>query len=251
MKPITEGEGRAPSGPPPKRPPTRGAATTGTLTEGPLTAGPPAVATSLSKRVFDVVASGIGIVLLSPLLLVLAVLVRRQIGAPVLFRQTRSGLNGEPFEILKFRTMTNDTDEHGTLLPDEQRLPKFGSFLRSSSLDELPELVNVLRGEMSLVGPRPLVARYLERYTPEQARRNLARPGITGLAQVRGRNVLAWEDRFALDVEYVDDWTFILDMQILLQTVGAVLKRDGISTEGHATAPEFLGSQGDQKTDAG
>src|SRR5690554_5078334 len=200
--------------------------------------GLPPVATSLSKRVFDIAASAAGLVLLSPILLVVAIMVRRKIGAPVLFRQVRSGLNGEPFEILKFRTMTNDTDEHGQLLPDEQRLPRFGEFLRSSSLDELPELVNVLKGEMSLVGPRPLVARYLERYTPEQARRNLARPGITGLAQVRGRNELAWEDRFALDVEYVDDWTFMLDLQILLQTVGAVLKRDGISTEGHATAPE-------------
>lgn len=209
----------------------------------------PKVATSIAKRAFDVAASAAGLVVLSPLLLVLALLVRRRIGSPVLFRQARTGLNGEPFEILKFRTMTNETDEQGQLLPDEQRLPPFGSFLRSSSLDELPELLNVIRGDMSLVGPRPLVARYLERYTPEQARRTVARPGITGLAQVRGRNVLAWEDKFALDVEYVDKWTFVLDLQILLQTVKAVLKRDGISSDGHATAPEFMGTEGGRKVD--
>lgn len=201
----------------------------------------PPVATSVAKRVFDVVGAAIGLLLLSPVLILVAIMVRRKIGSPVLFRQERVGLKGQSFEILKFRTMTNETDDEGRLLPDELRLPKFGSFLRSSSLDELPELVNVIRGEMSLVGPRPLVARYLERYTPDQARRQLARPGITGLAQVKGRNVLAWEDRFALDVDYVTNWNFALDLSILLQTVSAVLKRDGISTEGHATAPEFMG----------
>lgn len=209
----------------------------------------PAVATSGAKRAFDLAAAGLGLLFLSPVLIVVALLVRRKIGSPVLFRQKRVGLRGQQFEILKFRTMTNETDADGNLLPDEQRLPKFGIFLRSSSLDELPELVNVIRGEMSLVGPRPLVARYLERYTPEQARRHLARPGITGLAQVKGRNVLAWEDRFALDVDYVNNWTFALDLSILVQTVRAVLQRDGISTEGHATAPEFLGRADETRSD--
>lgn len=203
----------------------------------------PLVATSFLKRAFDVVVATIALVVFSPVLLVVAMLVRRRIGSPVLFRQTRPGLNGKPFEILKFRTMTNETDGHGQLLPDEDRLPRFGSLLRSTSLDELPELINVIRGEMSLVGPRPLVMRYLPRYTPEQARRHLARPGITGLAQVRGRNALSWEERFALDVDYVDEWSFWLDLRILVWTVGAVIKREGISTEGHATAPEFMGTE--------
>lgn len=201
------------------------------------------VATAISKRAFDVIVASVALVLLSPILFVVAVLVRRRIGSPILFRQTRPGLNGVPFEILKFRTMTNAVDEAGQLLPDEQRLPRFGKILRSTSLDELPELMNVIRGEMSLVGPRPLIMRYLRRYTPEQARRNLARPGITGLAQVKGRNAISWEERFALDVEYVDNWSFQLDLRILFWTVGAVLKREGISAEGHATAPEFMGTE--------
>lgn len=206
-----------------------------------LSAASPPVATSLAKRALDLVASVVALVLLSPLLLVVAVLVKRRIGSPVLFRQARVGLNGQPFEILKFRTMTDERDADGNLLPDADRLPKFGAKLRSSSLDELPELLNVVLGEMSLVGPRPLVVRYLSRYTPEQARRHLTRPGITGLAQVRGRNELSWEDRFKLDTDYIDNWNFWLDVRILFETVGAVLNRDGISTEGHATAPEFLG----------
>jgi len=197
----------------------------------------------MSKRAFDVIVAAFALTLLSPVLLVVAVLVRLRIGSPILFRQTRPGLNGAPFEIVKFRTMTNAVDEAGQLLPDEQRLPRFGRILRSTSLDELPELVNVIRGQMSLVGPRPLMMRYLPRYTPEQARRHLARPGITGLAQVKGRNALSWEDRFVLDVEYIDNWTFLLDLKILYWTVGAVLKREGISTEGHATAPEFMGTE--------
>jgi len=201
------------------------------------------VATSFLKRGFDMVVSSIALVLLSPVILVVAILVRRRIGSPILFRQTRPGLNGTPFEILKFRTMTNETDDQGQPLPDEDRLPPFGKLLRSTSLDELPELINVIRGEMSLVGPRPLVMRYLSRYTPEQARRHLARPGITGLAQVRGRNALSWEDRFALDLTYVDEWSFWLDLKILVWTVGAVVKREGISTDGHATAPEFMGTE--------
>lgn len=207
-----------------------------------MTALPP-VATSIMKRAFDITAAAIGLVLLSPVLLITAVLVRQKIGNPVLFRQTRPGLKGEPFEIRKFRTMTEAVDENGQLLPDEERMTKLGQTLRSTSLDELPELLNVIRGEMSLVGPRPLVMRYLDRYTPEQARRNLARPGITGLAQVKGRNALSWEDRFELDVQYVDNWSFLLDLKILVWTVGTVLRRDGINTEGHATAPEFMGSE--------
>jgi len=204
----------------------------------------PPVATSLAKRAFDVGLATLALVVLSPVLLVTAVLVRRKLGAPVLFRQTRPGLRGVPFEILKFRTMTDTVGPDGALLPDEERLTPFGQLLRSTSLDELPELINVIRGEMSLVGPRPLIMRYLERYTPEQARRNLARPGITGLAQVRGRNALSWEERFALDVEYVDGWSLGLDLRILAETVVTVLRRDGISTEGHATAPEFMGEPG-------
>ena len=204
----------------------------------------PPVATSVAKRAFDVALAALALVVLSPVLLVTAVLVRRKLGAPVLFRQTRPGLLGEPFEILKFRTMTDAVGPDGELLPDEERLTPFGQLLRSTSLDELPELINVIRGEMSLVGPRPLIMRYLERYTPEQARRNLARPGITGLAQVRGRNALSWEERFALDVRYVDGWSLGLDLRILAETVVAVLRRDGISAEGHATAPEFMGEPG-------
>lgn len=208
------------------------------------------VATSRRKRAFDVTAASFALVILSPLLILISLVVRFWIGSPVLFKQTRPGLGGRPFTILKFRTMTNQVDEFGQLLPDEDRLTKLGKLLRSTSLDELPELLNVIRGEMSLVGPRPLIMRYLERYSPEQARRNLARPGITGLAQVRGRNALSWEERFALDVEYVDNWSFFLDIQILFWTIGAVLKREGISAEGHATAPEFMGSEAPDAKDS-
>jgi len=205
----------------------------------------PKVASSIPKRIFDIVISAVALLLLSPVFVVIAGLVRWRLRSSALFRQTRPGLNGVPFEIFKFRTMTDAVDSDGRLLPDDQRLPPFGEALRSTSLDELPELLNVLRGEMSLVGPRPLIMAYLPRYTPEQARRNLARPGITGLAQVKGRNALSWEERFALDVEYVDGWTFLLDLKILFWTVGAVLRRDGISAEGHATAPEFMGTETD------
>lgn len=195
-----------------------------------------------TKRAFDVAVALLALVLFAPLMLFLAVLVRIRIGSPILFRQVRPGLYGMPFKILKFRTMTDEVGADGRLLPDEQRLPPFGARLRSTSLDELPELINVIRGDMSLVGPRPLIMQYLSRYTPEQAKRNLARPGITGLAQVRGRNALSWEERFALDVEYVENWSFLLDLKILAATIGVVLKRDGINTDGHATAPEFMGS---------
>jgi sugar transferase EpsL len=196
------------------------------------------------KRVLDLLGSALGIVLLAPLLLVIALVARRTMGSPVLFRQQRPGLRGAPFWIYKFRTMRDARDASGNLLPDAQRLTAFGRFLRASSLDELPELFNVLRGEMSLVGPRPLLLEYLDRYTPEQARRHEVRPGITGWAQVNGRNSLSWEEKFRLDVWYVDHGTLALDLRILALTVLKVFKREGISAEGHATMPAFAAAQG-------
>lgn len=195
----------------------------------------------LIKRLFDIIVSLFALVLLSPVLVVVAILVRRKLGSPVLFKQTRPGRFGQPFQILKFRTMTDAKDGHGNLLSDADRLTSFGKFLRSSSLDELPELLNVLKGEMSLVGPRPLIMAYLERYTPEQAKRNLVRPGITGLAQVGGRNAISWEERFALDVHYIENWSFWLDLRILGMTVVKVVKRDGITAANHASMTEFMG----------
>lgn len=177
-----------------------------------------------------------------PLVTVIAVASRLLMGRPVLFRQRRPGLNGEPFEILKFRTMTDDRCEDGSLLPDADRLTRFGLFLRGTSLDELPELLNVLRGEMSLVGPRPLLVEYLPRYSPEQARRHHVRPGLTGWAQVNGRNAVDWEEKFSLDVWYVDNVSWWLDLKILVLTIGSVLRGDGISRAGHVTSPEFLGT---------
>jgi lipopolysaccharide/colanic/teichoic acid biosynthesis glycosyltransferase len=162
-------------------------------------------------------------------------------GWPVFFKQKRPGLKGHPFLLVKFRTMTDERDETGTLLPDGSRLTSLGRFLRATSLDELPQLWNVLRGELSLVGPRPLLMQYLERYTPEQARRHEVLPGITGWAQINGRNAISWEEKFALDIWYVDNWSLKLDALILVRTFLRVLKRDGISREGHATMPEFLG----------
>jgi lipopolysaccharide/colanic/teichoic acid biosynthesis glycosyltransferase len=164
------------------------------------------------------------------------------IGRPVLFRQLRPGLHGEPFEMIKLRTMRDAVDRSGRPLPDAERLTPIGRFLRASSLDELPELWNVLRGEMSLVGPRPLLVRYLPRYSPEQARRHAVRPGVTGWAQVNGRNAADWETKFQLDVWYVDHWSLALDLKILARTILAVLRRDGISAPGDATMPEFQGS---------
>lgn len=195
-----------------------------------------------SKRVFDLLASSLLIVILSPVMLIVALLVWLVHGSPLIFRQQRPGYQGKPFICLKFRTMNDRRDEHGKLLPDEQRLTSLGKFLRSTSLDELPELFNVLRGEMSLVGPRPLLMQYLDRYTPEQARRHEVLPGITGWAQINGRNALSWEDKFRLDIWYVDHWSFWLDLKILALTVIKVLRREGISREGFATAPEFMGS---------
>jgi sugar transferase EpsL len=193
------------------------------------------------KRIFDIVAALFAIIFFSPVLLVVALLVRIYHGAPILFGQTRAGFKGMPFRIYKFRSMTDARAADGDLLPDAQRLTPLGLFLRATSLDELPELFNVLRGEMSLVGPRPLLMEYLERYSPEQIRRHDVLPGITGWAQVNGRNALTWEEKFALDVWYVDNWSFWLDIKILFTTVWIVLKRDGISQPGHATMEKFTG----------
>ena len=178
---------------------------------------------------------------------VLALLVRLKLGAPVLFRQQRPGSHGKPFALYKFRTMTNARDAQGNLLPDAERLIGLGRFLRATSLDELPELFNVLRGEMSLVGPRPLLMKYLDRYTPEQMRRHEVKPGITGWAQVNGRNALTWEQKFALDVWYVDHQSLWLDLKIIAMTAWKILKREGISQPGHATMEEFKGAFGEQE----
>jgi sugar transferase EpsL len=194
------------------------------------------------KRVFDLCVASTALVTLAPLLLILAALVRIQLGAPVIFRQQRPGLHGRPFTMLKFRSMTDARDAEGNLLPDEQRLTPFGRFLRSSSLDELPELINVIRGDMSLVGPRPLLMEYLDRYTPEQMRRHEVRPGITGWAQVNGRNAISWDQKFVLDVWYVDHLSFWLDLRILALTVLRVAQRDGISQRGCATTTIFQGT---------
>jgi lipopolysaccharide/colanic/teichoic acid biosynthesis glycosyltransferase len=184
----------------------------------------------------------LALLLLSPVLAVLAVLVRLKLGSPVLFRQQRSGLHGKPFTLVKFRSMTDRRDGQGNLLPDAERLTRFGRFLRASSLDELPELWNVLKGEMSLVGPRPLLMQYLPLYTPEQARRHEVRPGITGWAQVNGRNALSWEEKFALDVWYVDNQTLWLDLKIIFLTLLKIVKRDGINQPGAATMNPFGGN---------
>lgn len=191
------------------------------------------------RRLLDLVIAVAALIVLSPLLAAVAALVRFRLGAPVLFRQERAGREGVPFTIYKFRTMTERRGADGQLLPDEARLTRLGRFLRSSSLDELPELWNVIRGDMALVGPRPLPVAYLDRYTPEEARRHEVRPGITGWAQVNGRNAVGWEERLAMDVWYVDHRSLRLDLQILWRTVRAVIRREGISAEGHATMTEL------------
>lgn len=193
------------------------------------------------KRGLDILVAAVGLVLLSPVMGVLAVLVRRRLGRPVLFCQVRAGLQGRPFRLVKFRTMTDDRDASGEVLPDEQRLSPFGRWLRASSLDELPELWNVLKGEMSLVGPRPLLMEYLNLYSPEQARRHEVRPGITGWSQVNGRNATSWADKLAMDTWYVNNQSMWLDLRILGRTVASVLLRRGVTAEGHATAPKFTG----------
>lgn len=195
----------------------------------------------INKRVLDLFLAVPALIVLMPLLLILAILVRFLLGSPVFFKQKRPGLHGQPFLLLKFRTMTDSRDAGGDLLPDSERLTSFGRFLRATSLDELPELFNVLKSDMSLVGPRPLLMQYLERYSPEQSRRHEVRPGITGWAQVNGRNALTWEEKFELDVWYVDNWSLWLDIKILFITVWKILKREGINHPGHVTMEEFKG----------
>jgi sugar transferase EpsL len=200
----------------------------------------------VSKRLLDLALAIPGLILVSPVMLVTALLVWIFHGRPVLFRQLRPGYNNRLFPVLKFRTMTNERGANGELLPDAERLTRLGRFLRATSLDELPELFNVLRGEMSLVGPRPLFKHYLQRYNAEQIRRHQVAPGITGWAQINGRNALDWEEKFRLDVWYVDHWSLGLDLRILTLTLWKVLKREGISQPGHATAEEFMGSGTDK-----
>lgn len=195
------------------------------------------------KRIFDLLLTIPGLLVLSPMILFVALFVRMKLGSPLFFRQVRPGLNGKPFTMLKFRTMTDEIDNQGRLLPDDQRLTLFGKLLRSTSLDEFPALINVIKGEMSLVGPRPLLMEYLGRYTPEQARRHEMRPGITGWAQVNGRNAISWEDKFRLDVWYVDNLSLWLDIKILWMTLVKVLKRAGINQDGQATTKKFIGTK--------
>lgn len=194
------------------------------------------------KRPVDFILSLVALIVLSPILLIVAVLVRIKLGSPVIFKQQRPGLNGEIFNMYKFRTMTDERDGNGELLPDEERLKEFGKKLRSTSLDELPELWNIVRGDMSLIGPRPLLVKYLPRYNAHQARRHEVRPGVTGYAQVNGRNSITWEKKFDLDVEYVDNLTFWRDVQIILKTLKTVLMREGISSDSSVTMEEFAGS---------
>jgi lipopolysaccharide/colanic/teichoic acid biosynthesis glycosyltransferase len=193
------------------------------------------------KRPMDFVLSLLALIVLSPVLIAVAILVRIKLGSPVIFRQKRPGLNEKIFTMYKFRTMTDEKDESGTLLPDQVRLTRFGKWLRSTSLDELPELVNILKGDMSIVGPRPLLVEYLPLYSMEQKRRHLVRPGLTGLAQVNGRNAISWEEKFELDVKYVDSLNLATDVQIVVQTVKSVLRREGISSADNATMEAFKG----------
>lgn len=196
------------------------------------------------KRILDIISSLLAIIILSPLLAVTAVLVKTKLGSPVLFKQERPGKNEKIFTLMKFRTMTDERDENGELLPDEVRLTKFGKFLRSTSIDELPELFNILKGDMSVIGPRPLLVKYLPRYNEHQHRRHEVRPGLSGWAQVNGRNSISWEEKFDLDVEYVDNYSFAMDVKILFMTVLNVLKKEGISSETSATMEVFMGTPG-------
>lgn len=194
------------------------------------------------KRTIDIVCSGLGLIVLSPILLITAILIRIKLGSPIFFTQDRLGKDGKVFKMIKFRTMLDAVDKWGEPLPDEERMTSFGQLLRSTSIDELPELINVFKGDMSLVGPRPLLVEYKELYSPEQFRRHEVRPGITGWAQVNGRNTLGWSERFKLDVEYVDNYNIFMDIKILFMTVLKVVKRDGISQEGHVTMEKFNGN---------
>lgn len=191
------------------------------------------------KRILDFTLSLFALILLSPVMIILYILVRIKLGKPVLFKQMRPGKDEKIFKLYKFRTMTDEKDEHGKLLPDEKRLTKFGKFLRSTSLDELPELLNIIKGDMAIVGPRPLLVEYLEYYNEEEKHRHDVRPGLTGLAQVNGRNSISWEQKFQQDIEYINDLTFINDMKIILKTVGKVFKREGITQQGEATMERF------------
>ena len=195
------------------------------------------------KRPQDFCCALLALIVLSPVLLIVAILVRTKLGSPILFKQERPGLHGKVFCLYKFRTMTSETDKNGELLPDEVRLTKFGQLLRSTSLDELPELLNILKGDMAVVGPRPLLVKYLPRYNEHQARRHEVRPGFTGYAQVNGRNTISWEEKFNLDVEYVDNITFLGDWGIIFKTVKTVLLREGINSESSVTMEEFMGTE--------
>lgn len=194
------------------------------------------------KRILDIISSLLAIIILSPLLAVTAVLVKAKLGSPVLFKQERPGKDEKIFTLMKFRTMTDERDENGELLPDEVRLTKFGKFLRSTSIDELPELFNILKGDMSVIGPRPLLVEYIPRYNEHQHRRHEVRPGLSGWAQVNGRNTVSWEDKFDMDVHYVDNYSFAMDVKILFMTVLNVLKKEGISSETSATMEVFMGT---------
>lgn len=193
------------------------------------------------KRLIDIVCSGLGLIIISPILLIVAVLIRIKLGSPIFFTQDRVGKDGRIFKMIKFRTMLDATDKWGEPLPDEDRLTPFGKMIRSTSIDELPELINVFKGDMSLVGPRPLLVEYKELYSPEQFRRHEVRPGITGWAQVNGRNSISWKERFELDVEYVENFNLFMDIKILFMTVFKVLKKDGINQDGHVTMEKFNG----------
>ena len=199
----------------------------------------------ITKRALDLILTLVGLLVFLPVMAVVALILVSKQGRPILFRQQRPGLGGKIFTLNKFRTMRDAVDRNGRSLPDSQRLTRLGKFLRATSLDELPELFNVLRGEMSLVGPRPLLVEYLERYSPEQARRHEVLPGITGWAQINGRNALTWEEKFRLDVWYVDHWSLWLDVKIIFLTLWKVIRRDGINAPGHATMEEFRGQQGE------
>lgn len=199
------------------------------------------------KRIFDFTLAALALIALAPVVLFLMVLVRLKLGSPIFFIQTRPGLHGVPFKMVKFRTMRVARDGDGTMFPDAERMTSFGSWLRSSSLDELPELWNVVKGEMSLVGPRPLLMQYLARYSPEQARRHEVRPGVTGWAQINGRNAISWEEKFELDVWYVANQSLLLDMKILWKTIMLVLQRKDVAASGSVTMPEFMGTNSSSK----
>ncbi|MBF8436532.1 sugar transferase [Halanaerobiaceae bacterium Z-7014] len=201
------------------------------------------------KRILDIVLSVLGLVVLSPLFIIISIMVYFKLGSPVFFVQRRPGKDEKIFDLIKFRTMTDERDDNGELLPDRIRLTKFGKFLRSTSIDELPELINVIKGEMSLIGPRPLLVEYIDRYNEFQARRHEMRPGITGLAQINGRNALTWEEKFEYDIEYIDNYSLLLDFKIIIKTIIQVFKRDGINQKDNVTMTKFKGSENNNSLD--